>query len=234
MEENVFEYNNLGKRFNKMTSLLIIAVLCFLIFYFITSAWFGESEVATKVIVVGDISLEVETKLTVPDDILEPNKMYNDMPTTIKCAQDTDQAYIKVKLTTDYQVAGYHVIKPLLFVSDEDNANGKQSWIYSEIDDCYYYVGYASPEQTITFNTGIIVTNNINNIDKNQDVKFTLTVYAIQRYYSAYKDHDDWKNSAPQEWLERIVDYDVRDCSTCGGLVIGGNTPCPNCNPQGE
>lgn len=234
MDENVYEYNSLGKRFNKMTSLLIIAVLCFLIFYFITSAWFGESEVGTKVFIVGDISLDVQTTLAVPGDILEPNKMYNDMPTTIKCAENTDEAYIKVKLTTDYQVDNYHVVEPLLHITAEHEANGKQSWIYSSADDCYYYVGYISPDVTATFNTGIVVTNGIDNIDKNQPVKFTLTVYAIQRYYEAYKTHEDWADYAPDEWVQRIADYDVRDCATCGTKVVGASTPCPTCNPAGS
>ena len=231
MEDNVFDYGHLGSKFNKMTSLLIIAVLCFLIFYFITSAWFGESEHAPKVFIVGDIDIEVETTLNIPGEILEPNKMYTGMPTTIKCAADTDEAYIKVKLTTDYQVDNYHVVKPLLYIKNEDQANGKQSWIYSSTDDCYYYVEFISPSEVATFNTGIIVTNGIDNVDKNQEVKMTLTVYAIQRYYSAYKSHEQWEG-APAEWLERIKPYDVRDCSTCGTQIVGEDSKCPVCEPE--
>ena len=229
MEESIFDYGHLGSRFNKMTSLLIIAVLCFLIFYFITSAWFGESEYAPKVFIMGELGIEVETDLEIPGGLLEPNKIYNDMPTTIKCAEDTDEAYIKVKLTTDYQVADYHVVLPLLHVNDRDEADGKQSWVYSPIDDCYYYVGYISTAESATFNTGLIVTNGINNIDKNKPVKMYLTVYAIQRYYSAYLDHADWEG-APDEWLERIKEYDVRDCGNCGTQIVGDN-PCPTCPP---
>ena len=92
MENSVYDYNHLGNRFNKVVSLLIIVVLCFLIFYFVTSAWFGESEVATKVYIVGDIDLEVETTLEFPKDLLEPNKFYDNMPTTITCAPYTDDA----------------------------------------------------------------------------------------------------------------------------------------------
>ncbi len=231
MEDNVFEYGHLNSRFNKMISLLIIAVLCFLIFYFVTSAWFGESEYSTKVFIVGEIDLEVTTDLQIPTGILEPNKIYSDMPTTIKCAEDTDQAYIKVKLTTDYQIEDYHIVKPVLYVSTEDEAEGKQSWVYSSTDDCYYYVGYVSPEETATFNTGLVVTNNINNVDKNQPVKISITVYAIQRYYSAYNDHTEWKDNAPQEWKDRIKEYDVRDCENCGTMITGASTPCPTCNP---
>lgn len=229
MDNSVYDYDHLGNRFNKIVSLLIIVVLCFLIFYFVTSAWFGESEVATKVYVVGDIELEVETTLEFPVDYLEPNKIYDNMPTTITCAPNTDDAYIKVKLETDHQVAGHHVMFPVLYVTPEHEANGEQSWIYSDKDDCYYYVGYISPETTATFNTGIVITNDINNIDKSKPVNITLTVYAIQRYYTAYAYEESWANNAPDAWREAIKQYDVRDCRQCSALVVGENTPCPEC-----
>lgn len=210
MEDSVFDYNHLGNRFNKVVSLLIIVILCFLIFYFVTSAWFGESEVGNKVFVIGDIDLEVESNLEFPDNLLEPNKIYDNMQTTITCLEGTDDAYIKVKVETDYQVAGHHVLFPILFVNPEHEAAGKQTWIYSELDDCYYYVGYISPEITATFNTGFIVTNDINNIDKSKPVNITITVYAIQRYYEAYKYEQEW-TFAPDEWKEEIKQYDFVD-----------------------
>lgn len=208
MEDSVYDYNHLGNRFNKIISLLIIVVLCFLIFYFITSAWFGESEVGSKVFIVGDIDLEVNTNLEFPDDLLEPNKFYDNMETTITCKPQTDEAYIKVKIETDYQVEGHHVLFPVLYVSPEHEANGKQTWIYSAADDCYYYVGYISPDITATFNTGIVITNDINNVDKSKPVNITITVYAIQRYYEAYKFEAEW-TFAPEEWKEEIAIYDV-------------------------
>ena len=231
MEDSIYDYNHLGNRFNKIVSLLIIVVLCFLIFYFITSAWFGEDEVAGKVFVVGDIDLEVETNLEFPDNLLEPNKLYNNMPTTITCAEGTDDAYIKVKVETDYQVLNHHVIFPVLYVTPEHEANGKQSWIYCEQDDCYYYVGYISPEITAQFNTGFVVTNDINNIDKSKPVNITITVYAIQRYYEAYKYEQEW-TFAPEEWKAEIAYYDVTDCPNCGYKVEYNQEYCPNCNAK--
>ncbi len=229
MGDSVYDYNHLGNRFNKVVSLLIIVVLCFMIFYFVTSAWFGESEVATKVYIVGDIELKVETTLEFPKDLLEPNKLYDNMPTTITCAPNTDDAYIKVRLETDYQVDGHHVMFPVLHVTPEHEANGEQSWIYSDKDDCYYYVGYITPDITATFNTGIVITNDIDNVDKSKPVHITLTVYSIQRYYSAYAFEESWANNAPDEWREAIRVYDVRDCKDCANVVVGADTPCPEC-----
>lgn len=240
MEDSVYDYNHLGSKFNKVISLLIIVVLSFLIFYFVTSAWFGESEVASKIFVVGDIELQVETELEFPDGLLEPNKHYENMPTTITCVEGTDDAYIKVRLQTDYDlniekdylINGYeidpHVIYPVLYVTPEHEANGEQSWIYCEEDDCYYYVGYIAPGITATFNTGIVVSNQINNVDKSQPVNITLTIYAVQRYYTAYNFEENW-TFAPEEWKEAIAKYDVRDCWYCSHVVEGANNPCSNC-----
>ncbi len=215
--DNVFDYNRLGNRFNKIVSLLIIIVLSFLIFYFVTYSWFGESEVGSKVVVIGDIELVVETELAFPNDLLEPNKIYENMPTTITCAEGTDEAFIKVKLETDYKVKSKnadgelvdtHVIKPVLFVSDEMTAQGKQSWYHSEIDDYYYYVGYIGPDIVATFNTGMVVTNDINNIDRNQPVNIKITICAIQRHFKSYEFEPEWAY-APAEWKTEIAQYDV-------------------------
>lgn len=243
MEDSVYDYNHLGSRFNKIVSLLIIVVLCFLIFYFVTSAWFGESEVASKVMVVGDIELVVETKLEFPKDLLEPNKHYDNMPTTITCVEGTDDAYIKVKLVTDYDINiekdyiidGYeidpHVIYPVLNLEPYHEAEGELSWIYCEEDDCYYYVGYVAPGKTVTFNTGIVVSNQINNVDKSKPVNITLTVYAVQRYYSAYTSENGWE-FAPEEWKAAIADYDVRDCWNCSKATVGANDICQHCGAE--
>ncbi len=206
--DSIYDYNHLGSKFNKIVSLLIIAVLCFLIFYFVTSAWFGESEVANKVFVIGEIKLDVDADLTFDEEYLQPHKIYDKMPTTIKCVENTDEAYIKVKLETDYQIKDHHVVFPVLYVSPEDEAEGKQTWIYNEIDDCYYYVGYIASDKVATFNTGIYVTNDINNVDKNQPVELSITVYAIQRHYKAYTFAEEW-TFAPDEWKKAIAQYDI-------------------------
>ena len=206
--DNVYDYNRLGSRFNKIVSLLIIIVLCFLIFYFVTYSWFGESEHGPKVTVIGQIKLDVKTKLEFPDDVLEPNKIYENMETTIGCVNNTDEAYIKVKFETDYKINNNYVIKPVLYVSSEFEAEGKQNWIYSEADDCYYYVGYIKPNNPATFNTGYVVTNDINNVDKNKPVNISITVYAIQRHFKAYEDEPNWVG-APDEWKTEIAAYDI-------------------------
>ena len=122
--------------------------------------------------------------------------------------ENTDEAYIKVKLETDYQIKDHHVVFQVLYVTPEDEAEGKQTWIYNEIDDCYYYVGYIASDKVATFNTGIYVTNDINNIDKNQPVELSITVYAIQRHYKAYTFAEEW-TFAPDEWKEAIAQYDI-------------------------
>ena len=208
--DNVFDYNRLGNRFNKIVSLLIVIILSFLIFYFVTYSWFGESEVGSKVVVVGDVKLNVESDLDFSGIILEPNKVYENKQTTITCKENTDEAYIKVKLETDYKVNGKHVITPVLFVSDEMQSQGKQSWYYSEGDDCYYYVGYISPTITAKFNTALKVTNEINNIDKSKPVTITLTVYAIQRHFKAYEFDSNWAY-APTEWKTEIAAFDIEN-----------------------
>ena len=68
MEDSVYDYNHLGAKFNKVISLLIIIILCFLIFYFVTSAWFGESETAKKVLIIGEVKLEVNADLTFDEE----------------------------------------------------------------------------------------------------------------------------------------------------------------------
>lgn len=204
MADNIYDYSKMRERSGKVVSLLIVVVLSFLIFYFLTSAWFGESEVGTKVVIMGEVNLEVETNLKFPNDVLEPNKIYDNMETTIKCAQGTDDAFIKIKIETDYQVLGSHVMFPILYVKPEHEAEGKNSWIYNEIDDCYYYVGFVSSEVQAIFNTGIVITNDINNIDKSQPVKITITVYAIQRHFQSYVPDDtepEWE-FAPELWKE--------------------------------
>ncbi len=206
--DNVYDYNRLGSRFNKIVSLLIIIVLSFLIFYFVTYSWFGESEKGNKVIVVGQIKLDVKTNLKFPSDTLEPNKLYENMETIIGCVKDTDQAYIKVKFETDYKINDNYIIKPVLYVSEEFEADGKQNWIYSEVDDCYYYVGFISPDNSATFNTGFVVTNDINNVDKSKPVNIKLTVYAIQRHFKAYETEPNWAG-APQEWKTEIAAFDI-------------------------
>lgn len=206
--DNVYDYNRMGSRFNKIVSLLIIIVLSFLIFYFVTYSWFGESEYGPKVTVIGKIKLEVETNLEFPDKVLEPNKLYDNMATTIGCENNTDEAYIKVKFETDYKINNDYIIKPVLFVSDEFEAEGKQNWIYSATDDCYYYVGYISTSSTATFNTGFVVTNDINNVDKSKPVNIKLTVYAIQRHFKAYESEPNWVG-APDEWKTEIAAYDI-------------------------
>lgn len=210
MEDSVYDYNHLGAKFNKVISLLIIIILCFLIFYFVTSAWFGESETAKKVLIIGEVKLEVNADLTFDEEYLQPDKIYDNMPTTIKCKNNTDEAYIKVKLETNYKVKEHNVVFPVLYVSPEDEAESKQTWIYSEQDECYYYVGYISDTKIATFNTGIYVTNDINNIDKNQPIEITITVYAIQRYYKAYSFASEW-TFAPNAWKEAIKPYDYED-----------------------
>lgn len=206
--DNVFDNNRLGSRFNKIVSLLIIIILSFLIFYFVTYSWFGENEKGYKVVVIGEVGLNVNANLDFPNNLLEPNMLYENMETTIACANNTDEAYLKVKFETDYKIDNNYVIKPVLFVSDEFAAQGKQSWIYSTIDDCYYYVGYISPEKNAIFNTGYVVTNAINNVDKSQPVNIKLTVYAIQRRYKAYTDEANWAG-APDEWKTEIAAFDV-------------------------
>lgn len=208
MGDSIYDYSRMRGRSGKVVSLLIIVVLSFLIFYFVTSAWFGESEVGTKVLIVGQVELEVQTNLKFPDDLLEPNKVYENMATTIKCAQDTDDAFIKVKLETNYQVMDSHVLFPILHVKPEHEGEGKSSWIYNEIDDCYYYVGYISSEEEAIFNTGIVVTNGINNIDKSQPIVITITVYATQRHFQSYVTEQEW-TFAPEEWKQEIAVYDI-------------------------
>lgn len=206
--DNVYDYNRLGSRFNKIVSLLIIIVLCFLIFYFVTYSWFGESEVGPKVTVIGEVKLDVTTNLEFPDNVLEPNKIYDNMATTIGCVNNTDEAYIKVKFETDYKINNNYVIKPVLYISEEFEAEGKQNWIYSEIDDCYYYVGYIKPDLKAIFNTGYVVTNDINNVDKSKPVNIKLTVYAIQRHFKAYETEPNWAG-APEEWKTEIAEFDI-------------------------
>ena len=202
-------YDNKSRsRVNKIISLLTIVVLSFLIFYFVTYSWFGEEETGSKVMVVGDIKLNVQTNLEFPSKLLEPNQVYDNMLTTITCEEGTDEAYIKVKVETNVQVNGHHVVSPVLYVTDEMTALGKQSWYYSEDDDCYYYVGFVSPTVSATFNTGFVVSNDITNAERNKAVKITITVYAIQRYFKAYESDPDWAQ-APSEWKTEIEAYDI-------------------------
>ncbi len=97
-------YNDPEVRFNRTVSILIILMLVFIIFYFITFSWFGESDEEHGIITVGNIAVSVTSDLDFTGVYLEPNTMYERTTTIIGSStagdENTSDAYIRVKIVT--------------------------------------------------------------------------------------------------------------------------------------
>ncbi len=196
------QFDNPEERFNRTVSILIIITMTFLIFYFVSLSWFGESDYEGGVITVGNIAVSVSTDLNFSGIYLEPNKTYSKQTTIIGSSavdnENTNDAYIKVKLVTNPKVNGENIITPVYNTSN---------WVYDG-SEWYYYIGFINKTTSATFNTALKVNNNLTNELQNQELDITLTVYAIQRDFEAHKTDNDWKN-APTAWKTAIAAYDT-------------------------
>lgn len=190
------------ERFNRAVSTLIVGTLIFLILYLVTYSWFGETDYGDQVVTVGNISVAVTTDLDFTGIQLEPNKIYNKSTTIVGSTEvgdeNTNDAYLKVKLETDVTVNGENIILPIYNDSE---------WIYDG-SEWYYYVGYVNTTTPAVFNTQLQVNNDLTNENQGQSITLTLTVYALQREYQAYNYDTEW-SSAPAAWLTAIAPYDV-------------------------
>lgn len=200
--EHFVQYNSPEERFNRTVSVLIIMTMAFMIFYFVSLSWFGESDFEEGVLIVGNISLSVDTDLDFTGIYLEPGKTYT--KDTVIIGNDnsedlnTNDAYIRVKLETNVKVDGNNIIVPIY---DEDD------WIYDGAA-WYYYIGFINNTTSATFNTALQVIADLGNDLQNTQVEIALTVSAIQRDYQAHLTDDDWKNS-PAAWKTAIATYDT-------------------------
>lgn len=188
-------------RFYKAVSILIIAILTFLIFYFVSLSWFGESKTGSGVITTGKIAISVTTDLNFNGIFLEPNKTYSKSTTIIGSNEpgneNTNDAYIRVKFETNIKINNQNIIIPIY---------DSQKWILGE-DGWYYYIGIVNKTTSATFNTALQVRSDLSNQHQNQTVIITLTVSAIQREFEAYKNDPDW-STAPTAWKNAIQIYD--------------------------
>lgn len=190
------------ERFNRSVSVLIITTLVFLILYLVTFSWFGEVDYGDQVVTVGNISVAVTTDLDFTGTYLEPNKIYNKSTTITGSTQsgdeNTNDAYIKVKLETSITIDGNPIITPIY---------NETNWVYDG-SEWYYYIGYINTTTPAVFNTQLQVSNELGNDLQGQSLTLTLTVSALQRDYEAYNYDTEW-SSAPAAWLTAIATYDV-------------------------
>jgi hypothetical protein len=122
----------------------------------------------------------------------------------------TSDAYVRVRYKAyigSEEVT--HLITPLLYINPEYESQGEKSWIYSTIDETYYFVGYTNESTRVVFCNGFHVNERFPKAFAGKTVIFEIIVDAIQRSYRAYETDEQWKDVYPAEWSTMLDKYNI-------------------------
>lgn len=196
--------NSSGKTLKvfRLALIVLFALGLMVLSYTVTTAYFMDESITStgepNIVIVGTISLDVDTNFNFENLALAPDTLYtgSDVQTTIATGttNNIDTVYVRVKFENTCERLEI-VINKLAANGNVDynSAQHENHWVLGE-DGYYYYLGEIGSSPTI-FNDGYKTDNSFHNGIAGDPVELTITVEGIQRPYGAY---DSLWQTAPQ------------------------------------
>ena len=195
-------------KFNTASIKLLVGMLALLIALATTYAWFTDSDHHSSYTDTGNIYIELHTTMdniymvTPNETISKENMVY------IVGKPTTADAYFRVKYTAfigENEVTQY--IQPILYFNAEYALQNEDTWVYSDKDHRYYYVGYTNSDEIVVFCNGFKVREDFPKAFANKTVIFTIVADSIQRNFRAYETDPLWQDQYPEAWATMLDKY---------------------------
>lgn len=185
---NKSSFLHLNTKIWRTIAVCLVFVLCLYMVIDATLAWFYEQSGTNKILIIGNVDLDVTINDNFADNVVAPKAIYTNMPTTIKLSEKhtTQTALIRVKFTTNSDKFALYGVDTTKWISNVESG-----------ETYYYYMGLLSSDE-ITFNTGYHMVGNVTNADVGSNINYTFTIYGLQSQYKAYQ--SEWAN-APSAWM---------------------------------
>lgn len=201
-------------KFNRSSIKVLVGMLILLVGLSTTMAWFTDSDNFSTDTDTGTIFVDLHCEIN-QMDMVAPNRIYrlDEMVyvigrTETDVSDDTADAYVRIKYTAFIGSDDVtHLITPIFYNNADYLLNGHDTWIYSETDGKYYYLGYTNTTTKAVFCDGFMVSQNFPKAFQNKTVIFKIEVDAIQRKYKAYVDDPDWAGQYPESWANYLTTY---------------------------
>lgn len=203
-------YQDSWLKFNNASIKLLLGMLALLFALATTYAWFTDSDHHSTYTDTGNIYVELHTTI---DNIymVTPNETISKESMVYVVGKPTTaDAYVRIRYTAfvgDYEVTQY--ISPILFTNVDYTLKGQPTWVYSEADKRYYYVGYTNESTPAVFCNGFKVSEDFPKAFANKTVIFTLIADSIQRSFRAYETEPDWAENYPEQWASMLDEYSI-------------------------
>ena len=207
--DNFYEQDSWLK-FNTASIKLLLGMLALLVALATTYAWFTDSDHHSSYTDTGNIYVELHTTIdniymvTPNETISKENMVY------IVGKPTTADAYVRVKYTAfvgENEVTQY--IRPLLYANVDYTLAGEDTWVYSDADKRYYYVGYTNEHEPVIFCNGFKVAEDFPKAFANKTVIFTIIADSIQRNFRAYETDPLWVDQYPAAWATMLDKYSI-------------------------
>ena len=195
-------------KFNTASIKLLVGMLALLIALATTYAWFTDSDHHSSYTDTGNIYIELHTTM---DNIymVTPNETISkEYMVYIVGKPTTADAYVRVKYTAfigENEVTQY--IQPILYFNAEYALQNEDTWVYSDKDHRYYYVGYTNSDEIVVFCNGFKVREDFPKAFANKTVIFTIVADSIQRNFRAYETDPLWQDQYPEAWATMLDKY---------------------------
>ena len=188
----------------RLALIVFLALSLMILSYSVTTAYFTDESTTSSgepnIIVVGTISLDVDTQFNFENLALAPDTLYtgSDVQTTIATGttNNIDTVYVRVKFENNCERLDIVInnLAPDGSVDYDSTQHGDYRWVLGD-DGYYYYLGEVG-STPVVFNDGYKTDNAFHNGIAGDSVELTIIAEAIQRPYGAYVSL--WGEDAPQ------------------------------------